>query len=119
MELPIITNLSSSLSLKRPQVRKSTIIIILALTAIFVAALMMRIYPAKYGFFINEYDPYFDYYSTDYLVQHFDQKGILGMLDYFSWTDVQTWFPTGRNVASTSQVGLHFTGAILLSLIHI
>ncbi|HJO98177.1 MAG TPA: STT3 domain-containing protein, partial [Rhodospirillales bacterium] len=85
----------------------------MALAAIFSAALIIRIYPAKYGFFINEFDPYFDYYATDFLVQHFNEKGLLGMLDYFSWTDTQTWYPGGRIVANTSQVGLHFTGAIL------
>jgi len=113
MKRPGFTNLLPSLALSRPQVRRSTIIIALALAAIFSAALIMRIYPAKYGFFINEFDPYFDYYATDFLVQHFDEKGLLGMLEYFTWTDTQTWYPNGRNVASTSQVGLHFAGALL------
>ena len=106
-------NLLPTLALRRPQVRRRTIIITLALAAIFSAALIMRIYPAKYGFFINEFDPYFDYYATDFLVQHFDEKGLLGMLDYFSWIDTQTWYPEGRNVAFSSQVGLHFAGALL------
>ncbi len=108
-----VTKLVSSLAFKRPHFRKSTIIITLALVAIFSAAIIMRIYPAKYGFFINEFDPYYDYFATDYIVKHFDQNGISGMLDYFSWTDIQTWYPGGRDVANTSQVGLHFTGAIL------
>ena len=106
-------NLLPTLALRRPQIRRRTIIITLALAAIFSAALIMRIYPAKYGFFINEFDPYFDYYATDFLVQHFDEKGLLGMLDYFSWIDTQTWYPEGRNVAFSSQVGLHFAGALL------
>ncbi len=113
MRLSRFTSLLPSLALRRPCVRRSTVIITLALAAIFSAALIIRIYPAKYGFFINEFDPYFDYYATDFLVQHFNEKGLLGMLDYFSWTDTQTWYPGGRIVANTSQVGLHFAGAIL------
>ncbi|MFQ6134755.1 MAG: STT3 domain-containing protein, partial [Nitrososphaerales archaeon] len=113
MGLPDLIYTLSSKALQRPKVRRGTVIITLALVAIFASALMMRIYPARYGFFIHEFDPYFDYYATEFIVEHFDQKGILGMLDYFSWTDDKTWFPSGRQVASTSQVGLHFTGAIL------
>ncbi len=77
----------------------------------------MRVYPAKYGFFIHEFDPYFDYYATEFIVEHFDENGIAGMLDYFSWTDEKTWFPEGRDVARTSQVGLHFGGAILYIIV--
>ncbi len=76
----------------------------------------MRIYPARYGFYLHEFDPYFDYYASDYIVDKYEEKGILGMFDYFSWTDNMTWFPSGRDVASTSQVGLHFAGAILYIL---
>ena len=113
MKESIVTNLVSSLALKRPSLRKSTIIISLALVAIFSAAIIMRIYPAKYGFFINEFDTYYDYYATEFIVKHFDAKGFSGLFDYFSWTDIQTWYPGGRYVAGSSQVGLHFTGAIL------
>ena len=98
--------------MQRPTVRRSTIIIALALIAIFSAAIMMRIYPAKYGFYLHEFDPYFDYRATNFLVDHFDQKGIAGFADYFSWKDYGTWYPEGRDVARTSQEGLHFTGAI-------
>lgn len=113
MRESIVTNLVSSLALKRPSLKKSTIIISLALVAIFSAAIIMRIYPAKYGFFINEFDPYYDYYATEFIVKHFDQNGFFGLFEYFSWTDIKTWYPGGRDVANTSQVGLHFTGAIL------
>jgi dolichyl-diphosphooligosaccharide--protein glycosyltransferase len=113
MELPSQIYTLISKAFQRPRVKRSTVIITLALVAIFASAIIMRIYPAKYGFYIHEFDPYFDYYATDYIVQSFNEKGILGMLDYFSWTDNMTWFPNGREVAATSQVGLQFTGAIL------
>jgi dolichyl-diphosphooligosaccharide--protein glycosyltransferase len=101
-----------SKAFQRPKLRRKTVIITLALVAIFVSAIMMRIYPAQYGFYLHEFDPYYDYRATDFLVTHFDQKGLPGFLDYFSWTDYNTWYPEGRAVASTSQEGLHFVGAI-------
>ncbi len=42
---------------------------------------------------------------------------------YFFWHDIRTWYPYGRNVAATSQVGLQLTGAFLYlfvnSVLHI
>ncbi|MBI2126086.1 MAG: hypothetical protein HYU02_02060 [Thaumarchaeota archaeon] len=97
---------------KRPEISRKSLLIALALVAIFSAALVMRVYPARYGYYLNEFDPYFDYYATNFLVKGFDTKGLQGIMEYFSWTDTKTWFPEGRPVARTSQVGLHFGGAI-------
>lgn len=97
---------------KRPEISRKSILIALALVAIFASALIMRVYPARYGYYLNEFDPYFDYYATNFLVKGFDTKGIAGLMDYFSWTDTMTWYPEGRPVARTSQVGLHFGGAL-------
>jgi dolichyl-diphosphooligosaccharide--protein glycosyltransferase len=98
---------------KKPSINTKSALVILALIIIFSAALLMRIFPAKYGFYLNEFDPYFDYYGTNFIVDHFDQKGITGISDYFSWTDTKSWYPEGRDVASTSQVGLQLAAAIL------
>lgn len=97
---------------KRPEVSRKSILLGLALVAIFSAALIMRVYPARYGYYLNEFDPYFDYYATNFLVKGFDTKGIAGMMEYFSWVDTATWYPEGRPVARTSQTGLHFGGAV-------
>ena len=74
---------------------------------------MLRIFPVKYGYFLNEFDPFFDYYASKFIVDHYDSFGISGLFDYFSWHDYTTWHPEGRPVARTSQVGLHFAGALL------
>jgi dolichyl-diphosphooligosaccharide---protein glycosyltransferase len=93
-------------------------IVSLSLVSIFVIALFMRSFPAKYGFYLNEFDPYYDYKSALYIVTSFDaswkagQGGFPGLLKYFSWTDYTTWFPEGRAVAPTSQDGLQFAGAL-------
>ncbi|MBM3897072.1 MAG: hypothetical protein FJ358_00890 [Thaumarchaeota archaeon] len=97
---------------RRPVISRKSILIALALVAIFAAALIMRVYPARYGYYLNEFDPFFDYYATNFIVNSFDQKGFAGLADYFTWTDYKTWYPEGRPVARTSQVGLHFGGAL-------
>ncbi len=91
----------------------------LVVAAVFSIALMIRSFSAKYGFFLNEFDPYYDYRAANFIVSAFDQSwkmgggGFPGLLKYFSWTDYSTWFPEGRNVAPTSQDGLQFAGALL------
>lgn len=87
-------------------------IVSLSLVSVFVVALFMRSFPAKYGFYLNEFDPYYDYKSALYIVNSFDSSGFSGLFKYFSWTDYTTWFPEGRAVAPTSQDGLQFAGAI-------
>jgi len=96
----------------RPVTSRQTLVIVMTLSIIFSAALMLRIFPVKYGYFLNEFDPFFDYYASKFIVDHFDASGISGLLDYFSWHDYRTWYPEGRPVARTSQVGLHFAGAL-------
>ncbi|MFN3621475.1 MAG: STT3 domain-containing protein, partial [Nitrososphaerales archaeon] len=100
-------------SIHRPAVSSKTVLLLLALVAIFSVALSLRIYPSKYGYYLHEYDPFFDYYATNHLVEWFKVKGLAGFTDYFTWRDYSTWFPEGRDVASSSQVGLHFAGAII------
>lgn len=93
-------------------------IIALTLVSVFIIALFMRAFPAKYGFFLNEFDPYYDFKAANFIVNSFDQSwaaghgGFPGLLKYFTWTDYTTWFPEGRAVAPTSQDGLQFAGAL-------
>jgi dolichyl-diphosphooligosaccharide--protein glycosyltransferase len=111
--------------------------LVLMLISIFSIALLVRAYAAKYGFYLNEFDPYYDYYAANHIVTLAQQHGILYALfnnppncgpsvftachdqqGYFIWHDIKTWFPYGRNVASTSQDGLQLTGAFLYLLIN-
>ena len=115
MEIPksLFSKIRRSKLLKRPEINRKSLILLLAIVAIFSAALVMRVYPVKYGYYLNEFDPYFDYYAADFIVNSYDEGGISGLGEYFTWTDTKTWFPEGRPVARTSQVGLHFGGAVL------
>ena len=74
----------------RPVTSRQTLVVVMTLSIIFSAALMLRIFPVKYGYFLNEFDPFFDYYASKFIVDHFDTTGISGLLDYFSWHDYKT-----------------------------
>src|SRR5438105_4707563 len=70
---------------------------------------MVRSQAAGYGFQLNEFDPFFNYRATQYLLDH-------GINAYVHWHDTLSWYPEGRDVYSTSQVPLHFTDAILYKI---
>ncbi len=112
----IFTNLRGAL--RRPTVTRRNMMAGMLLVSIFVIAMLMRLFPARYGFYLNEFDPYYDYKAANFIVTSFDQSlaagqgGLPGLLHYFSWTDYTTWFPEGRAVAATSQDGLQFAGAL-------
>ena len=85
------------------------LLVIAVLALAFTSAVIMRSYPVKYGFFLNEFDPYFDYRATKYIVDH-------GLGAYFKWHDNMAWYPEGRDIAKTSQSGLHIVAAFLYSV---
>ncbi len=70
---------------------------------------MVRSQAAGYGFQLNEFDPFFNYRATQYLLDH-------GINAYVHWHDDMSWYPNGRDVYSTSQVPLHFTAAFLYKI---
>src|ERR687895_2654982 len=89
------------------QTRHLLIIAVLAIA--FSTAFIMRAYPAKYGFYLNEFDPYFDYRATKYIIDN-------GLEAYFKWHDTMSWYPEGRNIPATSQSGLHIIAAFLYQI---
>src|SRR5574338_1672290 len=86
------------------QTRHLLVIAVLALA--FSSAMIMRFYPVKYGFVLNEFDPYFDYRATQYILDN-------GLDAYWHWHDDMSWYPDGRDVPATSQSVLHITAAYL------
>ena len=85
------------------------LLVILVLAIAFSTAFTMRSYPIKYGFVLNEFDPYFDYRATKYLLDN-------GISEYLNWHDTMSWYPEGRDVPKTSQVGLHIIAAGLYQI---
>ena len=70
---------------------------------------MIRSQAVDYGFQLNEFDPFFNYRATQYLIDH-------GLNAYVHWHDDMSWYPHGRDVFATAQVPLHVTDAILYKI---
>jgi len=71
----------------------------------FSISMMLRSQVADYGFELNEFDPFFNFRATEFLVNN-------GLSAYFDWHDDMSWYPNGRDVSASSQVMLHVTTAI-------
>ena len=72
-------------------------------------SMIIRSTPMSYGFELFEFDPFFNYRATDYIINNGHQA-------YFDWIDEKSWYPQGRDVSSNSQVVLHFTAATLYQI---
>ncbi|HZW85412.1 MAG TPA: STT3 domain-containing protein [Nitrososphaerales archaeon] len=123
--------------IKRPTVSRRALMTTMVLSIVFTLAVSVRAFAAKYGFYLNEFDPYYDYYAASHIVNLAQTQGLYAALfanpancgpnvftachtqqGYFFWHDIQTWFPTGRDVAATSQGGLQLAGAMIYLLVH-
>jgi len=82
------------------------LLIIGILVISFSLSFMLRAQPLEYGFELNEFDPFFNYRATQFMVEN-------GLPSYLEWNDDLSWHPYGRDVSATSQVMLHTTTAML------
>ena len=94
-----------SLGLSKSSNYRRYLLIIGILAIAFSISFMIRSQPAQYGFELHEYDPFFNYRATQFIVEN-------GIPAYLDWHDDMSWYPTGRDVVSTSQPMLHITAAI-------
>ena len=81
------------------------LLIIGVLSISFSTSFLIRSQPADFGWELNEFDPFFNYRATQYIVDN-------GIDAYFQWNDELSWYPHGKDVSQFSQVMLHITAAI-------
>lgn len=68
-------------------------------------AVTIRLFAVEnYGRVIHEFDPWFNYRATEYLVAH-------GYTDFVNWFDYESWYPIGRPVGTTIYPGMMITAA--------
>jgi dolichyl-diphosphooligosaccharide---protein glycosyltransferase len=79
-------------------------VIIGVLILAFSTSMLIRSQPMEYGFQLNEFDPFFNFRATEYIVEN-------GFSEYFKWHDDKSWYPNGRDISKTSQIMLHVTAA--------
>jgi dolichyl-diphosphooligosaccharide---protein glycosyltransferase len=95
--------------------RLNHLIIIGVLILAFSVSFLIRSQPAEYGFELNEFDPFFNFRATEYIIEN-------GLDEYFQWHDDKAWYLPletsggGRDVSATSQVMLHVTTAFTYEL---
>jgi len=65
---------------------------------------MVRLLPLRWGFYLSEFDPYYQYRLAKHMVEN-------GFFAWTSWHDTMSWYPYGRDVARTSFPGLALTAA--------
>ena len=70
---------------------------------------MIRIVPLEYGFELNEFDPFFNYRATQFMLEN-------GLPAYLEWYDELSWHPYGRDVSATSQVMLHASASMIYQI---
>ena len=75
------------------------------------AAVRIRLFAViNYGRVIHEFDPWFNYRATEYMVEH-------GWEKFQAWYDDKSWYPLGRHVGSTTYPGLQLTAWGIHSLL--
>ena len=80
------------------------LLIIGILAIAFSVSFMIRAQGAEYGTELNEFDPYFNFRATEYMVDN-------GIEAYYNWNDERSWYPHGRDIPNSSQIMLHLTAA--------
>ncbi|VEU20491.1 DEKNAAC101318 [Brettanomyces naardenensis] len=85
-------------------------------TAIFVsisfAAISSRLFSVvRFESIIHEFDPWFNFRATKYLVSH-------TFYQFLNWFDDKTWYPLGRVTGGTLYPGLMVTSSVIYELLH-
>ena len=99
-----MNNNSTLISIGQFNLKLSHLLIIGILSLSFSMSFLIRSQPADWGWELNEFDPFFNYRATQYLIEN-------GSDAYFQWHDNLSWYPDGRDISKNSQVMLHFTAA--------
>merc|ERR1719291_1330445 len=93
-----------------------SLIIFVVLALAWLAGFSSRLFAViRFESIIHEFDPWFNYRSTAYMVEH-------GFYDFLNWFDDRAWYPLGRIVGGTVYPGLMLTsGSIhyILSVLNI
>ncbi len=82
----------------------------LVLGLIVLIAVAVRIMPIRWGFYLNEFDPYLQWRMAQYTVDH-------GFLAWFQWHDTMSWYPYGADMPTWNLYGEAFVVAAITMLL--
>ncbi|MCD6464904.1 hypothetical protein J7L27_00865 [Candidatus Bathyarchaeota archaeon] len=94
----------------RPSISHSSLLRGILLFLILVIASGVRLLPLRWGFYLNEFDPYFHYYVAKNIAEK-------GLTYWLSWHDYRGWYPYGRNMPHLSNLGLTLTAVTLYKIL--
>mmetsp|Transcript_9144 Transcript_9144/g.13521 ORF Transcript_9144/g.13521 Transcript_9144/m.13521 type:complete len:697 (+) Transcript_9144:25-2115(+) len=87
--------------------KKELFLTILILGLTYVLAFATRLFSVlRFESVIHEFDPYFNFRSTKYLIKN-------GLYAFNNWFDDFSWYPIGRIVGGTVYPGIQFTAALI------
>eukprot|EP01089_Gocevia_fonbrunei_P021805 TRINITY_DN85_c0_g1_i1.p1 TRINITY_DN85_c0_g1~~TRINITY_DN85_c0_g1_i1.p1 ORF type:complete len:710 (+),score=129.82 TRINITY_DN85_c0_g1_i1:105-2234(+) len=103
---------SSRLVNRIPSAKYGILLTVIALAIIYINAFSTRLFSVlRFESVIHEFDPYFNFRSTKYLVSE-------GLFNFNNWFDSASWYPLGRIVGGTVYPGLMWTAAAVHSLLN-
>ncbi|XP_026314946.1 dolichyl-diphosphooligosaccharide--protein glycosyltransferase subunit STT3B isoform X4 [Hyposmocoma kahamanoa] len=90
----------------------STLITVTVLSLAWLAGFASRLFAViRFESIIHEFDPWFNYRSTAYMVEH-------GFYNFLNWFDERAWYPLGRIVGGTVYPGLMITSGTIHWVLH-
>jgi dolichyl-diphosphooligosaccharide--protein glycosyltransferase len=92
-------------------ISRGTVLEYIALSLIIVIALFVRMMPIRWGYYLNEFDPYLQWRMAQYTVDH-------GFLAWFQWHDTMSWYPYGADMPTWNLYGEAFVVAAITMLLH-
>ncbi|MEM0145448.1 MAG: STT3 domain-containing protein [Conexivisphaerales archaeon] len=106
------------INIRRPKITAGGAFAALVFSLLMALTLYIRLMPAKYGLYLNEFDPYYHYYVTNIVVNDLLTYGLGGISKYMHTISYNFWYPWGRDLATTSPSGLYFMVAIFYIIVH-
>ncbi len=94
------------------EISRGTVLEVTALSLIVIIAVAVRLMPIRWGFYLNEFDPYLQWRMSQYVVDN-------GFLAWFSWRDTMSWYPYGAYMPTWNLYGEAFVVAAVTMLLRV
>ena len=109
----ILVKALKSLGALRLRVSHSSLVLASLLFLILLLAFMIRLLPMRWGTYLSEFDPHFQYRLTKHMVEN----GFFGPNSWVYWHDTMSWYPYGHHIARAFP-GLPFAAASLYLILN-
>jgi len=96
----------------KSKISRGSIMLVVTILIIFTTALVLRLAPLIDAQpIVRAFDPWFQLKVTDYVADN-------GYAAFFNWFDASTWVPFGRDMTTTTYIGVPFTSAFFYFLLN-